>query len=79
MTHEEIKKALKERGFSFAALAKASNRTHTSLMVVSNRTAKGRPSALIIAAALGKTVTEVFPDIPQYAHASKGNDSVERA
>ncbi|NPA72707.1 MAG: transcriptional regulator [Gammaproteobacteria bacterium] len=78
MTHEQIKKALQERGLSFAAIAKATGRTYMSLTIVSQRKAKGRPSALIIAGALSMPVSDVFPDVPQYAMPAR-ESNVNRA
>ena len=74
MNHEQIKKALHEQGLSFAALAAATGRSYQSLTIVSQGKAKSRPSALIIASAIGKPVEEVFPNNPEYARPDKTNN-----
>jgi len=66
MNHEEIKKALQNKGHSFTSLAKATGRTYQSLTVVSQRKARSVRAAMIIAAGLGLSVEDVFPDIPEY-------------
>lgn len=66
MNHEEIKKALRDRGMTFAALAKATGKKYQTLTACSMRKATSKPCALIIAAGLGMDVTEVFPDVEQY-------------
>ena len=82
MSHEEIKKALHKNGLTFSALAKASGKHSSNLISCSNRSSRSRPSALVISAALGMPVTEVFSDIPAYTEAPKSlltEESVNKA
>lgn len=82
MTHDEIKKALKDKGISFSALAKASGKKYQTLTACSMRNAISKPAAQIICAGLGKPIREVFPDVPQYLEPSReqrSKDSVARA
>lgn len=71
MSHEEIKKDLKNKGISFSALAKASGRKYQTLTAVSNRSAVSKPCALVICAGLGKDISDVFPDVEQYNQPSR--------
>lgn len=71
MNHAEIKKALSDAGLSFSSLAEATGRNAQNFSAVSRRKVLSRPAALIIAAALQKSIKEVFPDVPQYAAPSK--------
>ena len=81
MNHQQIKKALNDKGLTFAALASATGRHYQSLTAVSSRTSQSKPAALIISAALGLPVEEVFPDIPKYSETTIRNkeQSVKRA
>lgn len=70
MTHEEIKKGLADNGLNFSALARASRRSYQLFSGVSSRKQTSLYAARIIAAALEKSVEEVFPDKPEYARSS---------
>lgn len=78
MTHDEIKKALKNNGLNFSALAGASGRTYQSLTQISERKSKSQPAAKIIAAGVGKPISEVFPDIPEYLEPDKEQGKAAR-
>jgi len=75
MTHEEIKKALKDRGLSFSALAQASGRTYQSLSTCSQRKCISKPAATIVAAGLGMDVVDVFPDVEQYKNPARNESA----
>lgn len=66
MNHEEIKRALTDKGLTFAALARAAGMLPQSLTICSARKGLSRPAALVIAAGLEMPVEKVFPDKPQY-------------
>lgn len=78
MNHQQILEALKENGVSFSSLANATNRTYQSLTAVSKRDSKSKKAADIIAAGVGKPVSEVFPDIPEYAEKKNDSDRLKR-
>lgn len=71
MNHNQIKKALHDKGLTFAALAQASGKKYQTLTACSMRKAVSKPCALIISAGLGMDVTEVFPDVEQYKSRSR--------
>ncbi len=71
MNHDQIKKALHDKGLTFTALAKASGKKYQTLTACSMRKATSKPCALIIAAGLGMDVNEVFPDVEQYKSKSR--------
>lgn len=82
MTHDEIKKALKDKDISFSALAKASGKRYQTLTACSMRNAISKPAAQIICAGIGKSLADVFPDVPQYLEPSReqrSKESVEKA
>lgn len=82
MTHDEIKKALKDRGLSFTALANATGKKYQTLTAVSMRNATSKPAAKIISAGVGKPIEEVFPDIKQYSMPDKqqqAENSIDKA
>lgn len=62
MTPEQIKKELKKQGYSLSLLAEAANTRRGRYSAVIHRHEKSRPIATQIAKALGKPLTEVFPD-----------------
>lgn len=67
MTHDEIKSALNNAGYSLAAACEVMKRSYVQFYNVTNRKSKSKYIANSIAALLGKSVEEVFPDVPQYA------------
>ncbi len=71
MNHDEIKKALHDKGLTFTALAQASGKKYQTLTACSMRKAVSKPCALIIAAGLGMGVDDVFPDVEQYRKRSR--------
>lgn len=68
MTGEEIRKALKKKDLSFAAIGRAlGHSTGVAVSRICHRQASGRITARFVADALGLPVEEVFPEKPEYA------------
>ncbi|GEA12702.1 hypothetical protein KUL49_30770 [Alteromonas sp. KUL49] len=66
MTPTEIKAELNQRGYSIALLAEVLNKTPVAVGAVINRKLVAKPTAESISKAIGKDVSEVFPDVPSY-------------
>lgn len=79
MEHQDILKALQENDLSFSSLAKAAKCSYQLLASVSKRRATSKRAAKIIAAGVGKDVSTVFPDKPEYAESDAVEARVERA
>lgn len=66
MEFEQIKQRLQQKGCSIAIIARALNKSHTSVTQV----AKGKTTSKSIATAIAKACDEsieiVFPDTPSY-------------
>lgn len=67
MTHDQIKAALAERGYSLAAASEAMSRSYLQLWNTTTRKGKSRYVANSVAVLLDKSVEEVFPDCPEYS------------
>lgn len=78
MTHEEIKKGLREKNLSFSALAKASKKSPETFRGVSLGDITSAPVAKIIATALDKPIQEVFPDNPEYVEKTREEQIADR-
>lgn len=66
MDSKAIRQALIARGFTYALIAEQSGINATTLSSIVNRTTTSYPAALVIAKCLGKTIKDVFPDVPSY-------------
>lgn len=69
MTADEIKKALNERGYSLAMLGRASDINPARFSTVIHRHESSRRVAGLVAKALDKPLTEVFPEYLQQEQA----------
>jgi len=68
MTHEEIEKALNEKGYTFTEVAIAAGyQSYQSITLTSSRKRPSLRAAEAIACALEKPVTEIFPDVKRFA------------
>jgi len=68
MNGEEIRKALREKNLSFAAIGRAlGHSTGEAVSRTCHRKANSRAVANLIANRLGLSVSEIFPDKPEYA------------
>ena len=68
MTHEQIKAALVERGYSLSAAAQAMSRSYIQLYNTTTRKTRSRYVANAIAVLLDQPVASVFPDVPEYTN-----------
>lgn len=66
MEAEDIKQALRAKGFTFAMLGEAINVNANVVSAVCYRRTTSSHVAQAVAKALGKPVTEVFPDVDTY-------------
>lgn len=66
MTHDQIKKALADKGLSLSAAAKAMDRSYLQLYTTTTRKAKSRYVANALAILLDIPVSKIFPDCPEY-------------
>lgn len=66
MTHDQIKQALADKGYSLAAAAKTMDRSYLQLYTTTTRKAKSRYVATALAILLDKPVLDVFPEYPEY-------------
>lgn len=69
MTHDQIKKALADKGYSLSAAANAMDRSYLQLYTTTTRKGKSRYVANALAILLDKPVSELFPDRPEYGEA----------
>lgn len=74
MTHDEIKSALLDKGYTLIAAANAMKRKRLSLYLVTTRKSKSFYVANAIAVLLDKDVGDIFPESPEYAE-KKGHKS----
>ena len=66
MTHEEIKKALRQKGYTLAMIADALGCSATNVQQVSKRITYSMNVAKAIATVLDKPLLEIFDDVPSY-------------
>jgi transcriptional regulator with XRE-family HTH domain len=66
MDSKAIRQALISRGFTYALIAEQSGISATTLSSTANRSTTSFPAASAIAKCLGKSLKEVFPDVPGY-------------
>lgn len=68
MDSDQIKRELRAKGFDFSLIAEALGKSPSLVSKVAARKARSRPVAQALAKALGLSVKEVFPDVPEYAY-----------
>jgi hypothetical protein len=66
MDSKAIRQALIARGFTYVLIAEQSGIHATTISSTVNRTTTSYPAALAVAKCLGKTIKDVFPDVPSY-------------
>lgn len=67
MTHDDIKAALAEKGYSLSAASEAMGRSYLQLYNTTNRKTKSRYVARSLAVLLDMPIEEIFPDCPEYS------------
>lgn len=79
MNQSQINTALRSSGYSAALIAKAMNKTTSSVTTVISRKSISKPIATAIATILKKPVEVVFNDVPQYQpNYSRANAKAEK-
>lgn len=73
MNYEQIHKALKDEGLSWAAVGEASGCTYQHVMNVCSRRVESPRIAKAIALLIHKDVAKVFPDKPRYTEDKKAD------
>jgi len=71
MEYEEIKKALLAHGYTWSVAADAMAVRPQHVMNVASRRSESHRVAQNLSTLIGKTVEEVFPDIPRYSTTNK--------
>ena len=80
MNGNEIRKALKAKNLSFAAIGRVlGHTTGTAVSRVCHRKGSGRVIANVVSKAMGLSVEEVFPDKPEYADAESVSQKRKQA
>lgn len=67
MNGEEIRQALHAKGFTLTMLADELGVHSNLIRAVIHRRGTSKSAADAVAKVLGKSVTQVFPDVPSYA------------
>ncbi|GAB3021620.1 helix-turn-helix domain-containing protein [Bowmanella dokdonensis] len=68
MDSKQIRQALHDKGFTYQMLGKQLGIHAQTFSNVAARRASSYHAAEAIAKALGKSIIEVFPDVPSYRH-----------
>jgi len=78
LTGQQIKQELNARGFNYVMIAEVLKVDPTLVSSTANRVATSAPAAHAICKALGKPISKVFSDKPEYAKRSPRLTGKER-
>ena len=71
MNPEKIKQAIEDKGFSLSLIAESLGIGSPTVSAIIHRNSTSLRTANAIAKVIGREVTEVFPDVPQYLRPPK--------